>query len=101
MSIDEIEDKIDSFERNHKRMIKETATLNAVLVDMLSLKIAKIFDSKNELETKHLWDYFPSLFAEEKSCFEKEKEDEDFEKFKSNRRAFVQRHNKKRKEAKK
>ncbi len=97
MSIDEIEDKILSFERSVKRSMKNQAVLNGVLADQIYIRITKMFDDKNEIEIKHLWDYFPSLFIEEKKHYEEEKEIEEFEAFKSARRAFAVHFNKNRK----
>ena len=97
MSIDEIEDKILSFERSEKRSMKNQAVLNGVLADQIYLRISKLLDDKDEIQLKHLWDYFPSLFIEEKRHYEKEKEIEEFEAFKNARKAFAMHFNKNRK----
>ena len=78
--------------------MKNHAVLNGVLADQIYLRVSKLFDDKNEIEIKHLWDYFPSLFIEEKKHYEEEKEIEEFEAFKSARRAFAVQFNKTRKE---
>lgn len=93
MGIDEILDKIESYERKEKRNMKKQAVLDSVLADQIVNKISKMFDKDNDVENKHLWDYFPSMFESEKKLFEIEKEQEEFEMFKERRRSFAFQHN--------
>lgn len=95
MSIDEIEDKIHSFKRVETRNKKQQAVLNFVLADQMVTRISKMLDSKNEIELMQLWDYFPALFENERIEYELQKEIDEFENFKSTRKAFALRHNQK------
>ena len=67
--------------------------MNSVLSDQIANKISKLFDNDNEIEVKHIWDYFPSLFEKEKQIYEIEKEQEEFESFKEKRRKYAVYHN--------
>lgn len=93
MGIDEVLDKIESYERIEKRKMKHQAVMNSVLADQICNKISKMFDKDNEVEIRHLWDYFPSIFESEKKLFEIEKEQDEFENFKEKRRSFAFQHN--------
>lgn len=96
MSIVEISDLIDSYNRNKVNKIKEKALFNQVLANQISEMIALIFSGdENKVELSHLWDFFPGLFEKEKIQFEQKKEIEEFERFKQKRREFASRHNKK------
>ena len=90
MSIGEIVDKIESYERVQLRKIKQKAIINDVLSEQIANKVSKIFDKDNDVR---VWDLFPKLFEEEKKQYEEEKEMNEFEKFKSDRRAFARRYN--------
>ena len=93
MSIGEIVDKIESYERVQLREMKQKAILNDVLSEQIANKVSKIFDKDNDVQILRVWDLFPKLFEEEKKQYEEEKEMNEFEKFKSDRRAFARRYN--------
>lgn len=93
MGYDDVLDIIQAYERKENKKTKQQAIMNAVLSDQIANRISKLFDSDNEVEIKHIWDYFPSLFKTEKKAFEEEKEQEEFEAFKDKRRAFAVRYN--------
>lgn len=93
MSIGEIVDKIESYERVQLREMKQKAVLNDVLSEQIANKVSKLFDKDNDVQILRVWDLFPKLFEEEKKQYEEEKEMNEFEKFKSDRRAFARRYN--------
>ena len=93
MSIGEIVDKIESYERVQLRKIKQKAIINDVLSEQIANKVSKIFDKDNDVQILRVWDLFPKLFEEEKKKYEEEKEMNEFEKFKRDRRAFAMRYN--------
>lgn len=95
MGLDEVLDIIKSYERREKAKIKQQAIMNSFLSEQIANRISKLFDSDNEIEIKHVWDYFPSLFEKEKIAYEIKKEEEEFEMFKEKRRKFATYHNQK------
>ena len=95
MSIDEIEDKIRSHKRVETKNKKEQIVLNFVLADQMVTRISKMLDLKNEIDVPQFWDYFPSLFENERVEYERQKEIDEFENFKNTRKAFALRHNQK------
>lgn len=83
-----------SYHRKEKLKQKQRAIDNAILAQQIIQGIGALFSEKDsEIETKQLWDYYPEVFEDEKKLYEKQKEIDDFEKFKEKRRKFAQRHN--------
>lgn len=83
-----------SYQRKEKLKQKQRATDNAILAQQIIQGIGALFSEKDsEIEIKQLWDYYPEIFDDEKKLYEKQKEIDDFEKFKEQRRKFAQRHN--------
>lgn len=83
-----------SYQRKEKLKQKQRATDNAILAQQIIQGIGALFSEKDsEIEIKQLWDYYPEIFEDEKKLYEKQKEIDDFEKFKEKRRKFAQRHN--------
>lgn len=83
-----------SYQRKEKLKQKQRATDNAILAQQIIQGIGVLFSEKDsEIEIKQLWDYYPEVFEDEKKLYEKQKEIDDFEKFKEQRRKFAQRHN--------
>lgn len=55
--------------------------------------IAKTKDIKNEMTLKNIWDYYPSLFEEEKNMYLKEHEEQEFQAYKQKRIEYARMHN--------
>lgn len=92
--MDEIYDLISSYRRREKLKQKQRAVDNAILAQQIIQGIGALFSEKDsEIEIKQLWDYYPGVFEDEKKLYEKQKEIDEFEKFKEKRREFVQRYN--------
>ncbi|WP_317437031.1 hypothetical protein [Thomasclavelia spiroformis] len=92
--LDEIYDLISSYRRREKLKQKQRAVDNAILAQQIIQGIGALFSEKDsEIEIKQLWDYYPGVFEDEKKLYEKQKEIDEFEKFKEKRREFAQRYN--------
>lgn len=95
MSIDEIYDMIDSFNRTTIQRKKEEAINNQILADQVIRGLCLIFNgSESEIKPLNLWDYYPELFNKEKDQYIQKQEDDEFEEFKTRRKEFMNRHNK-------
>ena len=98
LSIVEVSDLIESFERKEKRKQKQKVIDNQVLADQIIRGVNLIVNGSEKTNPddliKQLWDYYPDLFADEKRIYEQESEITAFEKFKAGRRRFAKNYNK-------
>lgn len=82
---------------SHAKKQRETMKAEALMKYIQSLQIAeciaKTKDIKNEMALKNIWDYYPSLFEEEKSLYQKEQEEQEFQDYKQKRMEFARIHN--------
>lgn len=76
-----------------ERQMKERITVANYEVMDLSYRIAAMM-SKDAPEERHLWDYFPEFFKNEKVAYEENQEQNELENFKAGRRRFAAEHNK-------
>lgn len=73
---------------------KQKAIDNSILADQIVRGIGMLFSQKeDEIETKHIWDYYPNLFEEEKKIALEQKELNELEEFKEKRKRFAYNHN--------
>ena len=96
MSVQEVMDMINSYERVKRNEIKQQLVFNQVLSFQIKQEMVELLADSSQLEDdykKQLWDFFPDLFAEDKKEYEKKKEEQDFEEFKKKRREYAQRIN--------
>lgn len=95
MSLGDIYDLIDSFNRKEILRQKQRAIDNSILADQIIRGIAALFSEKeDEIEIKQVWDYYPGLFKEEKKAAIEQKEANELAEFKQKRRRFAYNHNK-------
>lgn len=95
MSLGDIYDLIDSFNRKEILKQKQRAIDNSILADQVIRGIAALFSGKeDEIEIKQMWDYYPELFKEEKKATIEQKEANELAEFKEKRRRFAHNHNK-------
>lgn len=95
VSLAEIYDLIDSFNRKEILKQKQRAIDNSILADQIIRGIGMLFSEKEDnVEIKQLWDYYQKLFEEEKEAAFKQKELNELEEFKEKRRRFAYNHNK-------
>lgn len=90
MSIDEISDVIDAYNQNKIEDIK----LQIIMKSVQARQIAEyLVPSETKTEITQLWEYYPSLFEDEKQIAEKQKEIDDVIKTVASRKSFAQRYN--------
>lgn len=93
MSIAEINDLMESYERAEKHKRKERIVDLYCQTSQIVEGFIKAFNGgKLKLQP---WDYYPELFEEEKKDFEKMKEESELIEYKKARRRFAHEHNKK------
>lgn len=95
MSIDEIQDKIQSFNRVKKMKLKEKVANNYSLSLMIRQAIGSILDKDTEMQS--LYTFYPELFKEEKEFQDKEDVEKQLLIHKERMRDFAMRFNEKRK----
>lgn len=95
LSLDEIKDIIDSYNRKEITKQKQRAIDNSILADRIIRGIGMLFSQKGDnVEIKQIWDYYPGLFEEEKKNTLKQEEINELEEFKQRRKRFAYNHNK-------
>lgn len=97
MSIQEVKDMVDSYNRTYRRKMKEELLFNQILSIQIKQEILPLLVEKlpEGYKPMQLWDIFPNLFAEEKKVYEKQQELSELEEFKRKRYAFMVQHNEK------
>lgn len=92
LSIDEINDFIESYKRKYELDVKQTLIFNKIQAEQIMHELLPVLAEKlpDDYKKPQLWDYFPDLFAKEKEMYEKEQEEEKFEEFKEGRRRFAE-----------
>ena len=97
MAIDEINDVIESYQRNYVRTYKDKLAINQLLAKHIVDNFVPILVEKipSDYKFTNFWELFPDWFEKEKEKYEEEKEREEFEKFKEKRRQYAAMLNKK------
>lgn len=95
-SLAEVNDLIESHERQKIRQTKTKTVENCQLGYIISTNIGRMLngEGKNMMP----WDVLPELFAEEQKLFEQRREEEEFESYKQRKREYAAAVNKKRRE---
>lgn len=75
--------------------MKEKAQMNFVLAKQVSVFISKLFDEKNEVALPEIWDYYPTLFAEEQKEAEQKEQANQLAWYKARMIDYSFRHNQK------
>ena len=98
LSIDEINDLIESYRRKYEIEAKQTLIFNKIQAEQIMHEILPLLAEKlpDDYRKPQLWDYYPDLFINEKEMFEKKQEEDKFEEFKEGRRRFAEQLRKKR-----
>lgn len=90
MSIDEISDVIDAYNQNKL----EDTKLQIIMKSVQARQISEfLIPTETEKNITQLWEYYPSLFKDEKRIAEKQQEVDDIIKTVASRKAFVKRYN--------
>lgn len=87
----EISDYIKNYNREKEREKREEVSLLFMLSNLIAERNPFIDADKRKLSMP--WDYYPKLFEKERILYEKEKEEEEFQKFKEERMAAMAAHN--------
>lgn len=92
-SIGELQDLISSHNRTKTLKDKEKAIYYWVLSKQIGEEIAILFDNKNEITHKNIWEYYPALFENEKSQFEEDEKKAQLELHIARMKDYMYRHN--------
>ncbi len=93
MSLQEVYDILNGIKEKQKERLKAEALLKYTQALQIAECIAKTKDIKKEMVLKNIWDYYPSLFDEEKQRYQKEHEEESFLSYKQKRLDYARMHN--------
>lgn len=94
-SLSEIQLKMETHAKQQKQIVKEKIVTQFMLSSLIGEQIAASID--RNVKISRPWDRYPELFTEEKRRHEEEKAKDELEAYKAMRKAYCQRHNKKRK----
>lgn len=94
-SLNEINDLIGSYNRKEEKKNKEQAIFYGILANQIGEQIAILFDDKHDIEPKQLWDYYPTIFGNEKLQFEEQERQKQLELHKIKMKDYMYRHNRK------
>lgn len=83
MSIAEIMDRIDSFNRVKKIEFKQQTEQFFTLADVIGNRIASLFAEKGSVDMVFPWDAYPNLFTEDKAEYDRWKREEELENYKN------------------
>lgn len=95
-SIDEIVDMINSHIREENRRKKQKVIDDFIIAEVTALNLAALFSKKEDRKIPKPWDYYKTMFAEEKEAYEAKEEERALEEYKEKRRAYVAEYNKRR-----
>ncbi len=93
LSIQEAHDVLVSHEKKQRENMKSEVLAKYIQSLQIAECIAKTKDVKNEITLKNIWDYYPSLFEEEKSLYQKKQDEQEFRNYKQRRMEFARIHN--------
>lgn len=95
MSVQEIEDYIESYNRKTKRRVRESVLWQHAVVDLLDEKLIARFCEQKIQFTKP-WDRYPALFEEERLLYEQQERAEKALSMGESRRAYAAEFNRRR-----
>lgn len=93
LSLQEAYDVLTSHAAKQREMMKTSVLMRYTQSFQIAECIAKTKDIKNEMILKSIWDYYPSLFEEEKNLYLKEQEEQEFQNYKQKRMEYARIHN--------
>lgn len=93
LSIGEIRDLLESFERRERRELKMRLQEKHFLAQDISQYVSLVINGSRNTEIKELWDYFPELFGEERPAAESREKEQKMAVYKAQMVDFANRHN--------
>lgn len=93
LSLAEIHDRLESYERTEKRKMKQRLTEKHYLARDIAQHVSLILNGSEDVQIMELWDFFPELFAEEGPLAEKKKQEMELAAYKAQMIDFTLRHN--------
>lgn len=69
MSIQDIVDRMESYQRVKETEMRLEISLKHFLTRDIAQYISLVFNGEDSVELKELWDFFPDLFKEEKETY--------------------------------
>lgn len=98
LSVLEVEDYIESYNRVRKRAVKEHILWQHAVINLLDERlIARFCDQK--INFTKPWDRYPELLEEEKRMYERQKEAEDLQNIGDSRKRYAAEFNRRRRES--
>lgn len=89
----EVADYLESHIRVEQAGLKQDLSQKHFLARDIAQYVSLMFAEKKDCEPPELWDYFPDLFAAEKTEIEKGKQAKQLEVYKAQMQDFAYRHN--------
>lgn len=93
ISILEVCDRIDSFRRREEQRQKKTLAGLHFLAKDISQYVGYILSGKKEAKPLELWDFFPTMFQDEKAAAEEQRKNRELAEYKARMNDFAHRHN--------
>lgn len=93
MSIGEIQDILESYERKQRKQTKQRLIEKHFLAQDIAQYVSLILSDAKDVEALELWDYFPDLFREEGPHIKKKKQEQELAVYKAQMIDFAYRHN--------
>lgn len=89
MSVQEITDSTESYQRRQKEELRREITLKHFLARDISQHVAIVLNGADNVQVLELWDFFPDMFEKEK----KEAAERQMQNYKAQMVDFMYRHN--------
>lgn len=93
LSVGEIKDSLESFERKERKKTKQRLVEKHFLAQDIAQYVSLVINGSKDTKLLELWDYFPELFESEDTNFEKKKQEHDLAAYKAQMIDFAHRHN--------
>lgn len=87
MSLAEICDEMESFYRRQEKQLKEKLSIAFILAQSTAERVGVYLNKDNK--AREPWDFYPSLFADEKAAYEKAAEEAEMEERREKIRAYA------------
>lgn len=93
MSLPEIVDLIESYERRKTHQIKQDLLAKHFLAKDIGQYVALVIHGSDDIAIKELWDFFPELFGDLKADAEKRRKEQQMALYKAQMLDYAYRHN--------
>ncbi len=93
LSLQEAYDVLTAHAKKQREAMKAEVLMKYTQSIQIAECVAKTKDIKNEITLKNIWDYYPSLFEDEKQLYQKRQEEQEFQNYKQRRMDFARMHN--------